>query len=386
MTQHYQVSDFEEFKQYIKYSIDTFVFHLNHLVDEENLKKVCDFMIIMQKIKKSHKHVFDLLTQYMNSFDNNTLEIYIYLKFLLLDTSDQISFVEKYFNKIKILKEMNESMEKILETMFQLSEDDFLNNFFDYQDNYAQYRPLHVLNIDNINKLSITFTREDFIRLFILNIRWFFSCKYIIKLIYYISEMNKTQLLKQNETSLTSLEDFLRRFEYNRDTFMVLCSFYSYITPIRVMACQKKEILQSIVENMSPNKYYGENNILTEKQRMDYIKMLVKNLLCDCVIGRDNKMVELFLSLKYGYAVDADEYNIFSTYKYNQTHSDILRRKYNMNLNSHLTRSLRCVSNVRYFLKKEISDNMKDKNVTDFYNYLENLLNLYHYEIDFCYK
>jgi hypothetical protein len=392
MSNYYTIEDFKEFEGVLKCSINEFVEILNYLVEDETQNEICDFMIIMKYLKQLDPITYKCLINYMDDYGNNTLGVYIYLKFLLLNDEKKTEFVDKYFCKFRIIENINEPMEKFLITMFQIVEDEYLNDFYDYKDNYLQYRKLDIKNIENIGQTKIKYIDSSFIKTFLSYVRIFISSTFIVRFIYLISK-DKLQYLKQGETSITTLEDFLRRFEYNRDTFMLLINYYKDIYNIS----DKIKLNFKIKLDKTPvNKIYPYDKVLTEKERVSYIKKFIYEIICgvktyvtikhcfDSFIERYNDTFIKFLIVKYDYDIEKDEYKLIKYIGYNKFHSDWLHKKFKMYINEKLYKSLIFINDVRSSLpinvEKETEKTKSDEMVIELYDYLEKLLKTYYYD------
>lgn len=397
----YEIADFQELESVIRYPMKDFVDILNYVVDDEAQDELCDFYIVMKHLRKVNKTIFDYILNFFTNNENNTLCLYIFLKFLLLDEVEQIEFVNKYFHQNNLLIELHKKnlpIKDILKDVFEFVEDDYLNNFLDYRDNYSQYRPLNIKNLKNIDKANINYMNKKFIKRFVLNIRIILRCNFVYKLIYLISDMNKTQTLKEGESSITTYEDFIRRFEYNIDEFAIMYYYnYSHRYTMRVNSAVKQRIKEWIQQ------ISGEVLLLNTEEKYDKIRNILYKM-----IDIDNSnytsiqafngfheicpyFIDNFLLIKYDYNLNTqDDYKLFSTITYNKIHSDILHKRYRMYFKSVLYRSLVLISDVykslyTHNIRRSTEINEYDRKVLDFEEYLEKILKTYHFERNFSY-
>lgn len=412
MATYYDTTDFEIFKPYFDedISIEKFVESLNYVSDETNGDKtleVCEFMHFMKKIKEVNKTLFDLLINLMNSKENNTLSVYIYLKFLLLSIEEK----EKLMTYIDRLQELNENFEYqcpadilthkpldvVLRMIFEIYDDAYFNDFIDYKDTFGQYRELDMSSYYNFADCNPDYMKQDFINIFVESIRFFLRTKIVIQFIYLISDKNQTKVLNEGETSITSIEDFIRRFEKNIDTFII---FYN-INWVKLDVEASSQELKLIVAQIPSNKViktrntteYHDSNM---KQICFYIRyklfasFLLKHLRHyhskpNCYNSWDemyNKSTQMFLTIKYDYDITEDSYNIFRYLNYNKTHSDFLLQRYNDYFKSKLYQSLKNI----HILKAKLSDvttcykfKITQKEREDLYQFLYHLLATYNY-------
>jgi hypothetical protein len=397
MTEYYNISDFEKFKDIIKYpSLESFVSNLNYVIEENRINDVCDYMIVMKEVFKLQNKLYHILRCNMNMYNNNTLGVYTYLKFILLDITEQRAFIDKYFNKCFLISKMLENsveIEEILKITFELVEDDYLNDFIDYKDNYSEYRKLNINNLDRINNINIDYVENEFIIEFITNIRIISNCKFLVNLIYYISDINNTKIVKKDEISITTLENFMRRFNYNKDIYMILYNFINNYNNILVIY-KNEQFLKDHISKIPYNRLYNNENILNEKSKNHYIKILINSILnyriindniySDCRIFIFNiSMICEFLSLKYNYDKFKDEYKICSTMDFNKRNSDILYIRYYNYFESKLYKSLELLFNVIRILTME---KVKNQDIIELHDYLKHILEIYNYDKFFNYN
>ena len=419
MATYYDTTDFEIYEPYFDedISIEKFVESINYVSDETNGDKtleVCEFMEFMKKIKEVNNTLFNSLINLMKTKENNTLSVYIYLKFLLLSIEEK----EKFMTYIDRLQELNGNFEYqcpadilthkpldvVLRMMFEIYDDTYFNDFIDYKDTFGEYRKLDMSSYYNFADCNPDYMKQDFINIFVESIRFFLRTKIVIQFIYLISDKNQTKILNEGETSITSVEDFIRRFYKNIDTFTIFYNFNS----IKLDVNASSQELKQFVSQISCSKVIKEKNS-TEykdcnmKEILFYIRynllggFLLKHLRHyhskpNCYNSWDemyNKSTQMFLTIKYDYDITEDSYNIFRYLNYNKTHSDLLFKRYNEYFKSKLYQSLNHI----HILKAKLADvttcykfMISQKEREDLYQFLYHLLATYNYSRFFRYK
>jgi len=395
-TPTYEIADFQELKDYIEYPIKEFVDLINYVVDDEAQDELCDFYIVMNHLRNVNKPVFDYVFNFFVNTENNTLSLYIFLKFLLLDEEEQTQFVSKYFTQNQLLIDLHNRnirelpVQDFLKEVFEFAEDDYLNNFLDYQDNYLQYRPLNIKNIKKINNANINYMDKQFIKRFVLNIRIIIRCKVVHKLIYLISSKNKTQTLREGETSITTYEDYIRRFENNIDDFMELYHYFMgnlkliYSTEHQRVRQWIQQFSKDILLVKKEDKYDRVKEVLYKIIDIDY-SCYTSNITFNGYLEISPYFINNFLLIKYDYNCNTqDDYKLFSTIQFNKIHSDILHKRYKGYFKSVLYSSLVLISDVHINLA-EIVKMSEDKNIMEFEQFLEKIFETYHFERHFKY-
>lgn len=406
MANYYDTADFEIFKPYFDedISIEKFVESLNYVCDDTNVDKtleVCEFMTLMKDIREVNKKLSERLINLMNSNENNTYSVYIYLKFLLSSIEDKEKFMT-YIDKLGDINQCfcdyysNEPLDKVLRMMYNIYEDEYMKDFIDYVDTFGEYRLLNTSQHDNLLKCNPDYLKDNFIMNFISSIRFFLRIRIVIQIIYFISDKNKTKILNEGEKSITPLEDFIRRFEKNIDTFTI---FYNF-TWLKYDTNKSFEDLKFIVAQIPCDK------IIQDRYENNYINSNLKDILYiiryrlfttilveqkhygkeiytyNSYIEKFSELIEMFLMLKYDYNIKQDNYNIFRYLKYNKTHSDLLLRRYNDYFKSKLYQSLKNIHIVKAKLSSVTTCdkfNITQKEREELYQFLGGLLSTYNY-------
>jgi len=395
-TQYYEVADFEHLKPVIKHPMKDFVNNLNHLVEDETISQNCDFYIVMRYIHRINSSLVVILNEYMGQTENNTYGVYLYLKFLLLEPEEQTLILDKYFDKIKFVhKNIEQPIDEVLRIMFDFVEDERLNDFLNTKDMYLNYSPLNISKIENISKSDIVYFTKDFIDFFILNIRQILRYKFIVKLIYFISDCNKTQVLKEGETSIPTFEDFQRRFFKNFYSYMFIYNYY-HITHQIYNKVDTIENLRKYYFKEIPNyRYlYYSNPVLDETQ----IKVYIRKLFYEMITPHSNmeyclnsfieenpkNLLRNLLLVEYKYEINTDNYKLLPIANLNKSISDTLLKRFKKYRMSKLYKSLKIIDDIKMYVKKSLLEiTEKEHKVIEFDKYLDNVLEIYHYDRTF---
>lgn len=218
--------DTQDFKDYIdffnenKLSIDKFTDSLNYVIEEK--ENVCDYHIVMSCVKDVNKESFHKI----RFIYNNKLSVYYYLKFLLLDESEKLQILKVF--KLFVFDDLSYAMENL----YMICEDDTLNNFMDYKDNYRNYQPLNIQKLVNIKDAHCNqYLHSIFIDKFILVVHNYYKAKFLYHLIYFIStqdNFDESNFLKDYESN--SLKDFICRFISCKNIFKEMCHYLNFFS------------------------------------------------------------------------------------------------------------------------------------------------------------
>jgi len=416
-TQYYEIADFEMYQSIFDETtpIEKFVDSINYICNETDGDKnleVCEFMKIMKQIETDNRDLSTNLKSLMNKEDeNNTYSVYIYLKFLLLSNEEKGKFI-RYIDRLEYIEEcmsditlVIEPMENLLKMMFEINDDDYFNNFLDYKDNYGNYRRLDFTTIsyDNITNAQQEYMELDFIIKFVFSIRIFFCLKFLIQLIYLISYKNQTKILKEGETSISSIEDFIRRFEYNIDTFIILYNFNVFMyKPNTIDLSNLKQFLSNIpCDKIVVNCVKNEFEDCDQREKMTFIRFRLFAMYISysyktewSIFNTSNEIddtsIVLFLKTKYGddICIDDDINRIRRYINYNKIHSEVLYKRYTEYFESKIYQSLNTLSPIM----RKLSDvcNVELPNITDIdreelFSFIGKIYETFHYSKFFRY-
>jgi len=407
MSQTYTIEDFQEYVpifENMEHPIDFYKFldDLNYVLSEQ--EQVCDFYVMMKQISNINKTFYTKIVTILNHKENNTLSLYLYFKFLLLDEETKILYIKKYFDIIKSLNSlMNPEkiyqkkddifamMREHLTIIYELVNDIVIDDFYDYTDNFNNYRRFDINKIFELD-FDERYMNEEFIQFFFTCSRTYFRMKTISKLIYCISDKTNISILDIEETSISGCEDFIRRVIKNIDTFFIL---YNYLYNVYGVEIHRRnldtESIEKIIREIPthcrkiPTKL---NETLDDCKRLFLIKKMLHEMICsidlkpsyNSYLEESDEILKIFLRAKFEYNDKEDIYNIFTYNCYNQVHSKILFDKFISYKQSKLYKALNnidlisCLMLTYYFkdnkqivnLKRELSDFLKEV-VNEFY-------------------
>lgn len=387
MASYYDSSDFCEYTDFFiqnKLDMKEFIDALNLVVDEN--ESVCDTFIILNKIYDVSKDVFNHLRHLMKN--DNMLAVYLYCKFLLLEKEKKKIYIDSYIipicNLHKHFKENTKSMQDIIKFIYIIKNDDTLENFIDYTNNFGVYKSLDIQSIENVSYEPNSYLKNNFIVYFVKFVRIYIRMSFFYKLNYYFSQEKST--LKSDEVSVTGIEDFLRRFEMNSDTYMILWNYffvsYEYIRDKNPTQDKIQEIIHSIPANKKC-KRCSPDITLNMKKKMECIRQICYYIIVYDNSGWDDSFYELsslsfhiFLNTKFGYDESMDEYNLFKYMNYNKKHSDILLHKVSEYFNSKIYLALQ-----KIYIVHEHLDKTKENRYIELSQFLCKVLNSMHFTI-----
>lgn len=172
----YQLKDFQDYQNYIlsqRYELSHFVDDINYIIESEHLAK--DFIQVLDELHQIKPH-FCLQLKTLLRFDtnmniqaetldfrdcvknnNNDIEAYIYLKFLLLDPlqkkelfthTQHIRFLVNMLIPNGERREWN--MDYFAEYVYRKMNTDTLTNFMDFFDTNRKLEPLDTSKLENL--------------------------------------------------------------------------------------------------------------------------------------------------------------------------------------------------------------------------------------------
>jgi len=245
MTDKYTIEDFAEYEQIFiskGESIGSLVENLNSVISSD--KEVCDMYICMNYLSK-YKNIYKHLQRILKS--DLCKYIYLYFKFLLLDDEvkenvyNQIIlrisnllhyFLKEQYTEHKLFYNTNEenfyklTLIDIMSEIYDINNDDTLLNFMDNTNAFNEYVRLDIEKLQNIDYRNDFYVTEQFYEKFTFIVWMFDTIPFTYNFVYYMSNTPEYQsMLNDGEISITSKEDFMRRFESNTDKFIRLYNF-----------------------------------------------------------------------------------------------------------------------------------------------------------------
>lgn len=420
MAHYYEISDFSEYEQIFcqmnTYSdpfitITDFVNSLNYVVEEEKEKEVCDFMVAMMAMRKRYADYYYVLLDRIKSSEKNVLDVYFYLKYMLLDNEQREEIFYDRMTKIGLLirdvRASNFGMnnEIVMRTIYDIMNDDILEDFMSHRDTMNNYRRLDISKLSNITQ-GPDLERRDFdIMNTILDkyVHYYFRIRFIYRLVYCISDLNNTVILKDGETSISGCDDFVRRFMYNLDSFMMIYNYRSCVYPEWYKQfwsnTSYREDLEDIILQIPGDRlcHPGKITQISEQQKNHYIQQFVIKTIngemsfCSSIHTRDTDMINnsmrVYLQVKNGYDYDDDTYGLFKSLNHYNVNNKQLYPIYKDYINSKMYRSLYILSEVIVLVDKY---NKKKKEGweqrKELQDYIKHLLKTYHFEYELKYQ
>jgi hypothetical protein len=301
---------------------------------------------------------------------NRHLSIYYYFKFLLLDDNEKQIFLNADFNIINSIKFLikESTLTEFMQCVFKISEDTYLDNFFDYKDNYRNYMPLNISKLENVK--NTFYINDGFINKFITFVENYFNIKFLYHLIYIISNENNYQ----SEENVSIAEDFIFRF-YNSDKFFLIMYYYFYqkISLTHEMLRHSYELEDVLDEGLRLPDFTNRRELHVKK-----IKKLLSELFSVNIYGIKRKMNELMtIFIKH-----KSNKSLLDHLNHIEIHSIILSERYNEYYNSNLYKSLVNIHNVKDKLIFHMSVNKITNTSNKFHElfiYLEDILDKHYF-------
>lgn len=396
MAEYYQVSDFDEYKSIFSdyTTLSDFVNSLNYCVSEERENEICDFMMVLTTLQEKSHLLYDELIDLIRTDNKNTLSVYLYMKFLLIDEEKQQIILNKFKDIQNVCRTIlsrvfRKTNEELMRLIFTIVEDDILDDFMSHQDMFNNYRRLDLTNLHSIAERN-DLTRKK-MRTIVIHSREYFRIKFVYKLVYFVSDKNNTKCLEDNENSISPLDDFIRRFNKNSDTYIILWNYiYCIYGEFKLHLDSNVVIeddLKEIIDKIPIDKNISNQQIFSTEQRDMYIQRLI----LDIIISSDNISNNTFnntyendnlplrLFMKYKLYYQDDDYCLFKSLNYYISHTMILYEKYIKYTNSNLFQNLNKIYEVTMLIDKCNEFVEKDK-LVELRDYLQNILTHYYYK------
>lgn len=382
---YYNKEDFQEFADFFNQpnlsfynetniTLGDFVESLNYIVEEKEC--VCDFDLILNYIKKLDecKYYTSIHLKVISTY-NRHLSVYFYFKFLLLDENEkQIFLNNEFFNTIHVFNILlkTTTITELMQSVFKIADDTYLDNFFDYKDNYRNYQRLDTNKLDNIKRN--TYVDKKFMEKFLTSVENYFKIKFLFHLIYTISNENNYQ----PEDNVSVADDFIYRF-YNSEKFFLIMYHYLYQVLYQVSPLSrniiKKEIRYTyeLEDLLDKGLKLPDFNNLTQFDVKKIQYLLTEFFTTNIYLNerRLNEMITIFIKHK-------SNKNLIEHLNHIEIHSQILSKRYNEYYNSKLYVSLSNIKNVKEKLISYISVNKiekeTDKKYHELFDYLKDIL------------
>lgn len=386
MEEYYNQNDFQEFVEFFNepnmsffnqrnITLGDFVESLNYIVDEKEC--VCDFYILMQYLKKLNDCSFHRLRVIYGYYRH--LSVYYYFKFLLLDENEKQLFLNnEFFNTIHVFHLIikDSTLTELMQSVFKIADDTYLDNFFDYKDNYRNYQRLDTNKLDNI-KSQGQYIEQPFMEKFLISVEKYFKIKFLYHLIYTISNENNYE----PEANVSVADDFIYRF-YNSEKFFLIMYHYLYQVLYQVSPLSrniiKKEIRYTyeLEDLLDKGLKLPDFNNLTQfdVKKIQYLLTEFFNTNIYSNERRLNEMMTIFIKYK-------SNKSLLDHLNHIEIHSKILSERYNEYYNSKLNKSLVNLNNIKEKLISYMSVN-KIRNNNKYYDlfiYLKDILDKHYF-------
>lgn len=383
--EYYKQEDFQEFVDFFNQpslsfynqtniTLEDFVDSINYIVEEKEC--VCDNDILIHYIKKLDecKYYTGIHLKVISKY-NRHLSVYFYFKFLLLDENEkQIFLNNEFFNTIHVfnilLKES--TLTELMQSVFKIADDTYLDNFLDYKDNYRNYQRLDTNKLDNIKKNI--YLDKKFMEQFLTSVENYFKIKFLYHLIYNISNENNYK----PEDNVSIADDFIYRF-YNSEKFFLIMYHYLYQVLYQVSPLSRNIIKTEIrytselEDLLDKGLKLPDFNILTQfdVKKIQYLLTEFFNTYIYSNERRLNELITIFIKHK-------SNKNLIEHLNHIEIHSQILSERYNEYYKSKLYVSLSNIKNVKEKLISYISVNKiekeTDKKYHELLDYLKDIL------------
>lgn len=394
MEQYYQVEDFQEYKDVFKSkgdSIDALVENLNRIISTN--EQVCDMYICMSYMYHKNKNIYNQSERLLKS--EIAPIIYIYFKFLLLDAEIKDLYyntiILRLNNLIHKLKKgssvsmsnlfyttddfvQEEPLENIMTEIYEINNNDTILYFMNHTNALNEYTRLDVTKLNNIDYRSDFYVTEGFYEKFTHVYSMFDNIKCIYHLNYYMSNVLEYQsMLNEGETSISSKEDYMRRFYKNTDKFIRLYN-YSNNNTTKDLADYDDIPTDKIILNRHPDIIISDS-----AGRSKYVRKLF-NLIFECPMHSNHMFYTPFRNLidkKYNYKTlyPNDEYKIYECIHIYNISNQIfhkLRTRYKSYFKTKLYGNLDYINYI-YNKYKEVNE-LKELN-----EYLKHVIDTHHF-------
>jgi hypothetical protein len=265
----------------------------------------------------------------------------------------------------------------ILREIYELSNDEELNNFMEFTDNFNVYKPLDLSKLHNIKHTSI-FTTNYYQHGLLILIEEYMKITFLHNFIYYISNSSSyTSMLRDGETSITGLIDINRRFMSSIDIHMILWNYMNVFTQYFRNERTIKLHIDQIPSDKKYSLYEKDNIILSEEDKIYLILSGFKKIVNTSLTTQNEPYLSIFLKLKLKYEENYpnDGYNVIKKYNYKIDQNQEILKRIKQYSQSKLFKSLIMINNFKN--KLNIVNNETHK---ELYDYLTNLLEKHNYD------
>jgi len=264
----YQLKDFQDYQNYILsqgYELSHFVDDINYIIESEHVAK--DFIQVLDELHQIKPH-FCLQLKTLLRFEtnmniqaetldfrscvknnNNDIEAYMYLKFLLLEPLQKkelfthTQHIRFFVNMLIPNGERREwNMDYFAEYVYRKMNTDTLTNFMDFFDTNRKLEPLDTSKLENLTHQADEYVSWDMF----LNFKNIYKRYQGTQLFY-----NLVYLLSKNTDAPTGSIDFVQRYHQCIDKFIVMNNFCKSIYMQYYIDENKNEVVDAeILQNI----------------------------------------------------------------------------------------------------------------------------------------
>jgi len=326
------LSEYDFFLNRIRVDKSDFIDTLNIVTSSDS--QLCDFNAMLSNISDVSKNTFEYIMTSLNKDPIYYHVWYFYFKFLLLDDEPKDIFYKTYIDKLIFIncifdtKRTKENWDEILKLFYEIVNDDTLNNFMDYKDNYGQYKRLDLskksnivyrrdIYIDNYITFSGYMSRLGVFRYMLYCIENYNNAHFCYNLIYSISDKYGYEKIENSNGFI----DFCQRFHSNIDKVIIAWNAMT-ITYYKLDGKNKTDTqVDRIIQNIPTCrkgvvKRTGHNVmvLIEESDKYKVINELFRDILLSQKYTFDRiykDKILFYLSKVLKYDIDEDRYKLF---------------------------------------------------------------------------
>lgn len=354
--QVYNEQDFQEYKSYFESqgtNIVDFVQDINDIIQHENLQT--DLVSLLNELERINP---SMTTKELRIFQKDypshmQIEIYIYLKFLLLENEKKDNFIKlskciAFVDNLLISKRSDLKEAELilfLKYFYKFMNCDELTDFMDITNTYGQYISLDTSKMNNMLYKKEEYISPSIFCYFVKFSNLYNRSRLLYKLIYLLS----------NETIyINAVEDFVLRFhEQCIDKFVIMSNFIECVYPrhydlnlnykdVSRFSCIEEE--QYILSNIPTDrklkymcnyywisKYSHENYSISvkvfenQKEKETYVRSFLSNRLL--LFEHNYPYVALAVCLEKVFGINVDE-NLLNLVYNNKKEREIISNSY----------------------------------------------------------
>lgn len=232
-----QVYNEQDFQEYISYfesqgtNIGDFVQDINDIIQHENLQT--DLVSLLNELERINPY---MTTKELRIFQKDypshmQIEIYIYLKFLLLENEKKDNFIKlskciAFVDNLLVSKRSDLKEAELilfLKYFYKFMNCDELTDFMDITDTYGQY-----IKLDTSKMNNMLYKKDEYISPSIFSYFVKFSNLYNRSRLLY----NLIYILSKETDAVNAVEDFVLRFSGECiDKFVIMSNFIECVYP-----------------------------------------------------------------------------------------------------------------------------------------------------------